>query len=490
VTPRVLLLSCYDLGHQPLGLAWPLAFLEEAGIAAEAVDLAVDPFPTAAAGAASFVAISVPMHTALRIGVEAAARVREANPAAHVCFYGLYAWLNADALLAGPVDSILAGEMEAALVDVVRALAGGADPASVPGLSTRSRRSGPLLRHVRFPTPQRSTLPALGRYAHYVEDGRTVAAAAVEASRGCLHLCRHCPVVPIYGGRFFVVPVETVMADVRAQVAAGARHITFGDPDFLNGPGHARRVVEALHEEFPDVTVDFTAKIEHVLKHRALFPRFAAAGCRFVVSAVESTADHVLARLHKGHTAADVDEALAILDAAGIALHPTLVAFTPWTTLEDYIGQIEFFRARGLASHVPPIQLSIRLLVPPSSALLEDPGTAEWLGPLDAEAFTYRWTHPDPRMDRLQAQVGALVEQADTAGEGLLATWERIRSLAYASAGRGPAVHEPAPPLRPTPPRLTESWFCCSEPTRGQLSLGHRRSLPVQPEVVGSPEQA
>jgi radical SAM superfamily enzyme YgiQ (UPF0313 family) len=490
VTPRVLLLSCYDLGHQPLGLAWPLAFLEGAGIPAGAVDLAVDPFPDAAVSSASFVGISVPMHTALRIGVEAAARVRDANPAAHVCFYGLYAWLNSDALLAGPADSVLAGETEASLVALVRALAEGRDPASVPGVSTATHRSEPVLERLRFPAPRRDTLPPLARYAAYVENGRTVAAGSVEASRGCLHLCRHCPVVPIYGGRFFAVPLETVMADVRAQVAAGARHITFGDPDFLNGPGHARRVVEALHREFPALTFDFTAKIEHVLKHRALFPFFAEAGCRFVVSAVESTADRVLARLRKGHTAADVDEALTILDAAGIALHPTLVAFTPWTTLDDYLDQIEFFRARGLAAHVPPIQLSIRLLVPPSSALLEDPGTAEWLGPLDVEAFTYRWTHLDPRMDRLRADVAAVVEEAAASGEASLATWERIRSLAYATAGRGPAVHEPAPPLRPTPPRLTESWFCCSEPTRGQLSLGRRHSLPVQPDVVGNPEQA
>lgn len=473
MSPRVLLLSCYDLGHQPLGLAWPLAFLEEAGIAAEAVDLALDPFPTAAAACASFVGISVPMHTALRIGVEAAARVREANPTAHVCFYGLYAWLNAEALLAGPANSVLAGEMEAALVDLVRALATENDPASVPGVSTRSRRTDPLLAHLRFPAPRRSSLPPLPRYAHYVENGRTVASAAVEASRGCLHLCRHCPVVPIYGGRFFAVPLDTVMADVRTQIAAGARHVTFTDPDFLNGPGHARRITEALHEELPELTYDFTVKIEHVLKHRALFPRFAETGCRFVVSAVESTADHVLERLQKGHTAADVDEALAILDAAGIALQPTLVAFTPWTTLEDYIGQIEFFRERGLLRHVPPIQLAIRLLVPPSSALLEEPDTAEWLGPLEPDAFTYRWTHPDPRMDRLFADVSALVEQAEAAGEDSLVTWERIRVLAYAAAGRAPAENLTPPALRPEPPRLTENWFCCAEPTRGQLALAH-----------------
>jgi len=41
-------------------------------------------------------------------------------------------------------------------------------------------------------------------------------------------------------------------------VAAGATHITFGDPDFLNGPGHALKVVRAAHAEFPRLTFDFT----------------------------------------------------------------------------------------------------------------------------------------------------------------------------------------------------------------------------------------
>ena len=76
----------------------------------------------------------------------------------------------------------------------------------------------------------------------------------------------------MYGGRFFVVPSATVLADVRQQVEAGAAHITFGDPDFLNGPGHALEVARALHREFPALSWDFTAKVEHLLRRRDLLP--------------------------------------------------------------------------------------------------------------------------------------------------------------------------------------------------------------------------
>ena len=458
--PRVLLVSCYELGHAPLGIAWPLAFLRRAGLDAETLDLAVEPFSVERATAADVVVISVPMHTALRLGVQAAQRVRAANPRAHVCFHGLYAWLNADSLLGDVADSVLAGESEETLVALVRALGEGRPQSDVPGVTTRFSRAAPVRARLSFPVPDRATLPPPARYARYMHAAGSDAAAYVEASRGCLHVCRHCPVVPVYGGRFFVVPAETVLADIRAQVATGARHVTFGDPDFLNGPGHALDLARRLHAEWPALTFDFTAKVERLLKHRALLPELAALGCTFVVSAVESLSDEVLARLDKGHTAADVAELVAVMDASGIVLHPTLVAFTPWTTLGDYIDVVEFFRAHGLVAYVPPVQLAIRLLVPPHSALLAEPDAATWAGPLDADAFTHRWTHPDPRMDALYEAVAARVEQADAAGEDPRATWDAVRALAYAAAERALPDETMPPVFIPDPPRLNEHWFC------------------------------
>ncbi len=126
--------------------------------------------------------------------------------------------------------------------------------------------------------PRRESLPDLGKYARYMDNGTAYPAGYVEASRGCLHTCRHCPVVPIYNGRFFIVPVETVLADIRQQVMAGAQHITFGDPDFLNGPGHARKLAQALHAEFPGLSFDFTTKVEHILAHGDLLAELADLG--------------------------------------------------------------------------------------------------------------------------------------------------------------------------------------------------------------------
>jgi radical SAM superfamily enzyme YgiQ (UPF0313 family) len=456
----VLLVACYELGHQPLAVAWPAAFLEAHGYAPAVLDVAVEPFDRERVARARLVAISVPMHTALRLGVSVAAQVRAINPACHVVFYGLYASLNADWLLAHGADSVIGGEAEPLLVELCRALEAGAGPA-VPGVSRAGARARPHLAKLAFPVPSRNALPTLEKYAHLERDGHLELTGYVEASRGCKHRCRHCPIPPVYGGRFFVVPRDVVLADVRQLVEAGATHVTFGDPDFLNGPGHALGLTRALHAEFPSVSFDFTAKIEHLLHQRRHLAELAALGCLFVVSAVESLSDAVLSHLDKGHTRADVVEALAAVRATGITLRPTWVAFTPWTTLADYREMLDFVEREGLIDHVDPVQYSIRLLVPPGSLLVESAAMRPHLGELVEADFYYRWTHPDPRMEALQGAVAAAVGVAAARGEDPAVTFHAIRRLADQAAGRAPA---PAPTLpradRPRAPRLTEPWFC------------------------------
>ncbi len=449
----ILLISCYELGHQPLNLASPLAHIREAGFNPVAIDTSVDPLDDDTISNARLVAISVPMHTALRLGAQVAERIRRISPDAHIGFFGLYATLNASYLLGGLGDSVISGEYEDSLVNLARHLDARSDDF---GLSNPA----PQLQRIVSIQPDRDLLPDLRRYAGLERDGVIVPAGYVEATRGCHHTCTHCPITPIYGGRFFAVQRDTVIADARAQILAGARHITFGDPDFFNGPTHGLRICRALKEEFPWLTFDATIKVEHLLEHRKLIPELANLGCIFVVTAVESLNAGVLDHLKKHHTEEDVVSALAILDEAGIAMRPSLLPFSPWETLESYLGLLTFFAAQGLIDHVDPVHFSIRLLIPPGSALLGDPTAGDWLGELDQPRFTYRWTHPDPRMDLLQTKVAAIVEQGASAQESASKTFAKIWRSAHEFANV-PSPPSPAPKtIRLKPPRLTESWFC------------------------------
>jgi radical SAM superfamily enzyme YgiQ (UPF0313 family) len=310
--------------------------------------------------------------------------------------------------------------------------------------------------------PQRAVLPPLDRYARLEWNGAARIAGYTETTRGCKHTCQHCPITPVYHGRFFAIPAELVLADIRAQVEQGAQHITFGDPDFFNGPTHALRITRALHREFPDVTFDATIKIEHLLKQRHLLPELRANGCAFVVSAVESLNDEVLLRLDKGHTSADVEEAFALMESAGIALRPSLMPFSPWETLESYLRLLAFFEEHHLVEHVDPVHFSIRLLIPPGSALLNAPDAAQWLGELDPAAYTYRWRHPDPRMDDLHRGISQVVEKAQRVQADPIETFFSIKALAFAAAGRDMCLSCSINGYgaRKVIPHLTETWFC------------------------------
>lgn len=450
----ILLVSTYELGHAPHGIALPAAFLERAGFRPAALDLAVEPFDPERVRRARLVALSVPMHTALRLGIQAAARIRAVNPGAALCFHGLYAPLNADLLAGAGAAAVLGGECEEDLVELARAMERGAD------LSSFVQRGGGAARLAKldFPVPSRRALPPLSRYARLVEaSGAERVAGYTEASRGCLHLCRHCPIPALYGGRLYVVPPEVVVEDAARQAEAGATHVTFGDPDFLNGPGHALRVARALHARLPALTFDFTAKVEHIVRDPAVVVELAALGALFVTSAVESLSDAVLLKLAKGHTRADALRAFDLCAEAGIALRPSLVPFTPWSTLDDYLDLIETFEARGWLPFLDPVQLAIRLLVPPGSLLEGEP---EFSGEgLDEAALTWRWTHPDPRMDALQRKALAAVEAGAARGEDPVRLVGEVKALALAAAGRE-HVHVARPFSGARAPRLTESWFC------------------------------
>jgi radical SAM superfamily enzyme YgiQ (UPF0313 family) len=444
---KIVLISTYEMGRQPFGLASPAAWLRADGHQVTCVDLAVSALPRAAVAEADLVAFYLPMHTATRLAVTVMEKVEALNPRALICCYGLYAATNESYLRSLGAHTVLGGEFEQGIRNLARRLAGG---------DGRGAQREPVisLERQKFLTPDRSDLPSLDRYAKLLTNGEEKVAGYTEASRGCKHLCRHCPVVPVYNGVFRVVEREVVLEDVRRQVAAGAQHITFGDADFFNGPGHAIAIVEALHREHPALTYDVTIKIEHLLRHRDLLPALKRSGCLFVTSAVESIDDAVLEKLAKGHTRANFLEAVGLMRNAELALAPTFVTFTPWTTWSGYRELLELLVDLDLVENVGPIQLAMRLLIPAGSRLLELAEIREIIGPFDQTALSYKWQHSDPSLDRLCAQIQTLIKQEERRKASRSEIFGAIWELAN---GQAPDFHLAS---RATIPYLTEPWYC------------------------------
>ncbi|HSB79360.1 MAG TPA: CUAEP/CCAEP-tail radical SAM protein [Candidatus Methylomirabilis sp.] len=451
---RVVLVSTYELGRQPFGLASPAAWLRQAGATVRCLDTAVAPLDEQAIRDTDLVAFYVPMHTATRLAAALVPRVRRINPQAHLCFYGLYAPVNEAYLRGLGASTILGGEFEAGLTGLVRRLSTGGDGGQVEPVISLDRQ--------RFLVPDRHLLPPLSRYAQLnLGDGRLRTVGYTEASRGCMHLCRHCPVVPVYAGRFRIIQREVVLEDIRRQVAAGAEHITFGDPDFFNGVGHALALVQALHAEHPQLTYDVTSKIEHLLRHRRHLPTLRDTGCLFVTSAVESVDDRVLALLDKGHTRKDFEEAVRIFRGIGLGLNPTFVAFTPWISPQGYLDLLEALADLDLVDHVAPVQLTLRLLIPAGSKLLDLPEVQALVEGFDPAGLSVSWRHPDPRVDRLQKEVQRLVEQAEAGGPSRQEIFGRVwRSAAQAAGRASRSAPQLRGPARTPIPYMNEPWYC------------------------------
>src|SRR5246127_459188 len=460
---KVLLISTYELGRQPFGLASPAAWLRADGFQTTSLDLSRQSLDEEAVRTARLIAFYLPMHTATRIAVRALERVRTLNPSAHLCGFGLYAPVNSGLLRRLGVGTILGGEFEQGLLSLARRLEAGSTAPELPQAEPEIS-----LARQNFLVPYRDDLPPLEKYAHLtLPDDSPRVVGYTEASRGCKHLCRHCPIVPVYKGTFRIVQREVVLEDIRRQVAAGAQHITFGDPDFFNGVGHAMQIVEALHREHPVLSYDVTIKVEHLLKHAGRLPALRETGCAFVTTAVESVDDDALRILDKGHTRADFIRLAGLMRGLGLFLVPTFVPFTPWTTLEGYEDLLATLIRLGLVEHVPPVQLTIRLLIPAGSRLLEVlPLHNAAIGPFQQEALSYPWANSDRRVDRLQCDLEAMVQREAKASASRTTIFgEAWRLLQRAMNEDGDEALVPLPlvppgPARVTIPFMTEPWYC------------------------------
>jgi len=456
---KTVLISTYDLGHQPFGLASPAAWLKQDGHEVTCIDMSVGPLIAAEVREAALVAFFLPMHTATRLALRAIEKVRLINASAHLCCYGLYAPLNELLLRQKGVDTIFGGEFEPALLK----LAG-----DIHRNSYRQQDGAVIsLEKLRFLPPDRSDLPALARYPGIRLNGSTLVTGYTEATRGCKHRCRHCPVVPVYDGVFRVVQQDVVLEDIRQQIRAGAEHITFGDPDFFNAPTHSLNIVRALHAEFPRVTYDVTTKIEHLLRFRKDLDVLRETGCLFVTSAVESAQDDILERLEKGHTRKDFVQVAHDVREASLVLSPTFVPFTPWTTWDGYRELLRLIVELDLVDQTAPVQLALRLLVPEGSRLLKLPDLQHVIRDFDAEALVYPWEHPDPTLDRFAQTLLHVVLEEQKLHSSRRRVFGRIWETTFNEQFPGDQRLMPHDSI----PCSVEPWYCCAEPTQEQVAL-------------------
>jgi len=313
--------------------------------------------------------------------------------------------------------------------------------------------------------PDRTILPSITDYSHIVDGSNNLIAGSVETTYGCKHECTHCPVPIEFKGMFKTFGTEKIITDVTNQVEEGAKHISFNDPDFFNGPKHALKILQLLNEKHPSITYDSTIKVEHILKYPDYFQELKNLNMLFVISAFETTNDHVLNILQKNHSFNDLNKAVELSLENNIDIRPTWMPFSPWTEQNDLISIIKLIENYKLRETVDPIQLTIKLLVPKNSLILKRPEMKEYLLDYDPASFSYAWQYKFPNIDNIQNEIFNYVLQHESENEytqylGLVDILESHTNETLLNSEKY---------SQRIVPKLSETWFCCAEPNKIQL---------------------
>ncbi|MDA9593325.1 hypothetical protein N9R67_00530 [Candidatus Actinomarina sp.] len=313
--------------------------------------------------------------------------------------------------------------------------------------------------------PDRTILPSITDYSHIVDGSNNLIAGSVETTYGCKHECTHCPVPIEFKGMFKTFGTEKIITDVTNQVEEGAKHISFNDPDFFNGPKHALKILQLLNEKHPSITYDSTIKVEHILKYPDYFQELKNLNMLFVISAFETTNDHVLNILQKNHSSNDLNKAVELSLENNIDIRPTWMPFSPWTEQNDLISIIKLIENYKLRETVDPIQLTIKLLVPKNSLILKRPEMKEYLLDYDPASFSYAWKYKFPNIDNIQNELFTYVLQHESENDytqylGLVDILESHTNETLLNSEKY---------SQRIVPKLSETWFCCAEPNKIQL---------------------
>ena len=429
----VLLVSCYELGHQPFAVASPWAQLERAGLRRRR---ASTPRSSRSTTTPSRAPGSSPSRSRCTPRCASAAPIAAPRPRAEP---GARTSASSASTRRSTPSTSSAGHRRLGHRRRVRVRAGRARPrarGAAAGARRRRRHHArrALARPARAPSrrpcsaaspssrPRRDGLPALDRYARLIgpAPGEERVVGYVEASRGCLHRCL--PLPDHAGVRRPLLrrpargrPRRRRAADRRGRAAHHLRRsrlLQRRRPLAWPSPARSTRRTPRSPSTSPPRSSTSCGTASASPSSRAL-------GCVFVVSAVESLSDRVLAELDKGHTRADVFEALrhhARRRASRCARR--WWRSRPWTTLDDYLELCDFIVERGPrgerrshpARHPPAHPAGLGAA---RGATRRAPGSARSSRTSSATAGRT----PIPRMDRLHEEVSRRVEEGAARGE-------------------------------------------------------------------------
>lgn len=403
---NILIVSTFEGGYQPISALAATTSLVAEGFSPTLLDVYVDGVDEDKIKAANVIAVSMPLFDSLESGVQLIQQIKELNPSAILIAFGQYATLNPQRLSLNYVDFTIVGEWEKPIVSLANHLVLGKE-FDLAGICTREMAElgsipNPLITRKNIRTPLRSYAPPLAKYPQpQVEKllERSAVVGGLETSRGCIHKCTYCSVFAAYDTKVVKVDEQYIIDDIEQMVAQGMDHLTFMDADFFNAKRRNVELIQTLHEKFPQLTFDFTTRVDFILDLEDLIPVLSECNVKFITSALEFPTQNVLDIVAKDITVEDIERAIEICNKANIKLNPTFIMYNPWIDKEELSQFQQFVIRNDLADIIDPIQYETRLKLYKGSPLLNRESTQPL--ELEEQEFHFDWKHPNPEIDNL-----------------------------------------------------------------------------------------
>lgn len=283
--------------------------------------------------------------------------LRRQRPGCRIVLGNLHASLFAEDLLTGGLaDFIVHREGEYTMLELVRTLVAGGDPASVQGLSFR--RDGRVVHTPpRPPIDELDALPFpawdLFPKGSYSTDPRTAvrpgkAEVQILATRGCPNACAFCSSRSerSLGSRYRMRSPSNVADEIEYMVGRyGAEVFSFMDLAFPLVKSHAMALFdEMIRRGLPRRMAWMTECRVRPLDQETLL-RMRQAGCVRVNFGIESGSNRILKLLRKNYTVDDVRRAVRMAKRAGIDVDGMFMIGLPTETEVEIRQTIDFAMA-------------------------------------------------------------------------------------------------------------------------------------------------
>jgi radical SAM superfamily enzyme YgiQ (UPF0313 family) len=283
--------------------------------------------------------------TSVRSVINTAVLARQVNPECKIVCGGPHATVQPEDFFTedSPVDYVIRGEGETAMLRLMEALRGHGDLSAVPGLVYRDADALKYNERAEcYEDTSKLPMPAkhLMRHADRLP---AVCFQPIFSSRGCPAKCIYCSSHHTFGRKPRAVPVDTVVREIEyLKKNFNVHHFFICDDTFGSERGHTMALLDEIIKRRLNITWGCQTRGEKLTED--LVRMMKKAGCTQVSIGVETGSPRIRKLIKKGNTNEDVERGVEILKKYRIEVATFFMFGFPTETREDIEQTVAFMK--------------------------------------------------------------------------------------------------------------------------------------------------